>query len=91
MLLEQQQIIKLLQEAAEQREKAIMKQLSDLVSRGLLKIEIEDTALVRSFNNMELEYKEVVKVTLKDQEYIEALERENAELRAYRSSTKRNT
>lgn len=83
------QMTALLKKAADQRQKAIMEELSDLTSRGLLKIEVVNTSLVRSVCREGLEYQEVVKVTLMDKEYIEALERENAELRAYRNGTKR--
>ncbi len=61
---------------------AILKELNDLVSRGLLVIELGEGALVHDYSRANsLQYCQKVKVVLKDKEYIEKIEAENKELK----------
>lgn len=73
-----------LKELSKQKEQIILDQLSDLVSRGLLVIEETQPTIVRRedhHGDYRFELKQAVKLTLKDKEYIENLEKENKKLR----------
>lgn len=62
-------------------ENAILDQLNDFVSRGLIVIESSQPVLVQDpFSNQVL-IKQAVRLTLKDKEYIETLEKENLALK----------
>lgn len=67
-------------QVAKSTESAILEQLDELVSRNLLVIEQQQPVLVRSSNSGTMEVQSSVRVLLKDQEYIEKLEKENKEL-----------
>lgn len=69
-------------------ENAILDQLNDFVDRGLIAIEITNPILVQDpFSNKVL-IKQQVKLTLKDKEYIEKLEKENQNLKDILSKIK---
>lgn len=76
----------ILQDLARQKDQLIIDQLGDLLQRGLLVIESTQPVLVESYdpshNKNKIELKQSVKLVLKDKEYIERLEKENAELKA---------
>lgn len=61
-------------------ENALREQLSDLVSRGLLVVEIGPQVLVQECDG-KVTVRQSINLQLKDREYIEKLERENKEMR----------
>jgi hypothetical protein len=67
----------------EARERSILSQLNDFISRGLIETKIGGTQFVMAHDSATIEYREVVELVLKDKEYIEKLEKENAELKGY--------
>lgn len=72
-----------LRETAKQTELAILAQLNELISRGLLVVETEGPMIVQQMDYMldnKIQVGMRVKLKLKDQEYIERLEAENKEL-----------
>jgi len=66
---------------AEQKEKMLLEQLSELLDRGLLVIEQTQPVLVHESHTNELRMEQSVRLVLRDQEYVEKLEKENTELR----------
>jgi hypothetical protein len=68
---------------AKERESLIVSQLNDFISRGLIEVVVKGTQFVRSPDSANIEYRESVELVLKDKEYIENLEKENAELKSY--------
>ena len=56
-------------------------QLNELVSKGLLVIELGEPIIVHDEHSSKVEIKRSVKINLKDKEYIESLEKENAKLK----------
>lgn len=62
-------------------EKEILDQLNDFVSRGLIVIEMTQPVLVQDWNSHVIKVSQKVKLTLKDKEYIEKLEKENQEMK----------
>lgn len=70
-------------EMLRQKEVIIMEQLNELLSRKLLVIEQTEPVLVQTFENGEnkVELRQGVRLVLKDQEYIEQLEKENEQLK----------
>lgn len=79
-------------EVNKQTESIILSQLNELISRGLLVIESTQPVLVADYDlyhngtfNRDKPYnirlQQMVKLKLKDQEYIEKLEKENEELK----------
>ncbi len=64
---------------AEQQKAIILAQLSDLVKRGLLVVESTEPVLIKDYNSDEIRLSQSIRLTLKDKEYIEKLEKENAE------------
>ena len=85
----------MLREIAKQKETIIMEQLVELTSRGLLVIEQTEPVLVETqvpgerFPKIEL--KQLVKLKLKDQEYIESLEARVKELEDLLAAIKKAT
>ena len=80
------EITKLTKQIAEKEQERILDQLNELVSRGLLVIERQQPTLVTQMRNhndakTRIDVMMAVKLILKDQEYIEQLERENAEMK----------
>lgn len=59
---------------AKEKESAIMEQLNDFVSRGLIEIQETQPQFVRSELEDKIEVRQSVKLVLKDKEYIEQLE-----------------
>lgn len=64
-----------------QKDNIILNQLSDLVSRGLLVVEETQPVLVKEDHSDNIILKQQVRLTLKNIEYIEKLEKENSELK----------
>ena len=62
-------------------EKAMLDQLNDFVSRGLIVVEMTQPILVQDFNSSEIKIQQQVRLTLKDKEYILKLEKENQEMK----------
>lgn len=73
----------LMHKSAQAREEAILAQLNDLIQKGILVLKTNGSSFYRASDSNELIYKEQILVELKDREYIEKLEKENAEMRAY--------
>ena len=72
---------KYLNQIMRQKENLILAQLNDFISRGLLVIEQGPMSLVRALDSDKIELRQEIKLTLKDKEYIQKLEAENAELK----------
>lgn len=66
---------KLANEIAEQTEKAIVSQLNDFISRGLIELEVSEPILVQDCDKSGIQYKRSVLLKLKDREYVEKLEK----------------
>jgi hypothetical protein len=64
----------------EQREAIIMTQLQDLIQKGILVVELGEMVFIQHAYKAEIELHQAVKLTLRDKEYIEKLEQENADL-----------
>lgn len=62
-----------------QKELYIFRQLKELINRGLLVVNEGETVLTRNLENSAIEYSQTIELVLKDQEYIERLEKELAE------------
>lgn len=71
-----------LRDLAYQKDQIIVDQLGDLLEKGLLVIESTQPVLVQEQDKNKLTLKQSVRLVLKDKEYIERLEKENAELTA---------
>jgi len=71
---------------AKQQEELILESLGELITRGLLVVEKTQPVLVgrweRDRDKYTVELRQNIKLVLKDQEYIEKLEKENKELNA---------
>ena len=71
-----------LREVYKNSEAVILSQLNDFVSRGLIEIEQTGPILVQSADADTIECRIGVNLILKDKEYIERLEKENADFKA---------
>jgi CO dehydrogenase/acetyl-CoA synthase gamma subunit (corrinoid Fe-S protein) len=74
-------------EAAKQTESELMSQLNELIKRGLLVVEETQPLLVKAFESAEHHGYEVrmergVRLVLKDQEYVQSLEKKIVDLEA---------
>jgi len=65
-----------------QKEAILLEQLNDLVTKGLLVIEETKPVLVQDSDTPKIILRQAVRLALKDKEYIQKLETENAELKA---------
>lgn len=68
-------------EIAKQKEALLLKQLNWLISRGLLVIEEGPMQVLRRVDSDTIELQQEIELKVKDAEYIEKLELENADLR----------
>lgn len=75
---------KIVEKVSKAREETIMDQLNDFISRGLIEVQIIGSQFVRSADSNNVVFTESVRLVLKDKEYIEKLEKENAELKEYK-------
>lgn len=66
---------------AQATEKSLLAQLNDLVGRGLLVVEMGEMMMFTEPATMELKVQRTCRLTLKDREYVERLEKENEQLR----------
>lgn len=64
-----------------QTENLVLEHLNDLVSRDLIRIEYGPKSFVHDFDSGKVIIQQTVKLTLKDKEYIEKLEKVNKELK----------
>ncbi len=64
-----------------QKESILAEQLGDLVKRGILVCEESQPAIVYDHTKDKYLLQQTVKLTVREKEYIEKLERENAELK----------
>lgn len=71
--------MEMVKQISAQKEALIMEQLNELISRGLLVVEQTEPVLIEEYDPMtnlpRVEFKQSIKLKLKDQEYIEQLER----------------
>ena len=67
---------------SEGQESMILSQLNDFISRGLIVVETTSPILVQDADSDRLVMRQACQLKLKDQEYIQKLELENAELKA---------
>lgn len=74
---------------AKSREDCILDQLNDFISRGLIEVQVIGSEFVRAADSNNVEFREAVRLVLKDKEYIEKLEKENAELKEYKKQVMR--
>ena len=72
---------KIAKEVAQQTEAKILEQLEDFVKRDLIEIEVSDLEIVQGPLSGKLEVRRRVNLRLKDREYIERLEKENADFK----------
>lgn len=70
-----------LKHSNEQKEAIIRAQLNELLERGLLEIQQQEPILVQHPDSNQVEIRQAVKLVLKDHNYIEQLEEENAKLK----------
>ncbi len=84
----QKEINEMASEVAKHTENMILEQLNELISRGLLIVEKGPMSLTTCdshFSDIRDPYKikvsQIVRLVLKDREYIERLEKENAQMR----------
>jgi hypothetical protein len=63
-----------------QKDSLILESLNELVSRGLLEVQETEPVLVQDCVTDTIRLSQKVKLVLKDQEYIEKLEKRNKEL-----------
>lgn len=75
-------------EIERQKEALLLEQLNELVKRDLLVIEQTQPVLVRDSASDGLVFRQSVRLVLKDQEYIQKLEKENKELKEYKEKVK---
>jgi hypothetical protein len=68
-------------ELLKQQEMILIDQLNELISRDLLVVESHQPVLTRSEDSGQVQLRQTVKLKLKDQEYIEKLEKENKTLK----------
>lgn len=68
-------------EIAKQKEALLLKQLNWLLGRGLLVIEEGPMQVLRRVDSDTIELQQEIEIKVKDAEYIEKLELENADLR----------
>lgn len=74
---------KLIPELLEQHEAYILDQLTDLIDKGILVVENDGPfMLFQESTHARFRISKPLKFTVKDKEYIERLEKENAELKA---------
>lgn len=76
------------EQTARATENEIMKQLNELISRGLLDIEMTGPLLTKDMLTNEIRVSQSVKLHLRDKAYIERLEKENAELKQFKETIK---
>jgi len=74
----------LARKATEGKDTEIRKQLSWLLSRGLLEVREKEGKFLRMENSGQLVYQQEIELKLKDAEYIEKLEAELVELRKFK-------
>jgi hypothetical protein len=73
---------KIAAQIADQTEGVILEQLSELVKRGILVIEKGPMILTSNAREpFKIEVNQVVRLVLKDRDYIETLEKDNAEMK----------
>jgi len=75
-------------EIERQKEALLLEQLNELVKRNLLVIEQTQPILVRDECSDGVVLRQSVRLVLKDQEYIQQLEKENKELKEYKEKVK---
>jgi len=82
MSISENKIQEVFKSLSEQKEKILLDQLEELVSRGLICVEETQPVLVETIAGpRKYVLKQAVRFILKDQEYIEELEEENRVLR----------
>lgn len=79
--MEYTSISKVLDEFVKEQEHIILDQLNDLIKRGLLVIESTKPTLVQNADSDKISVQQSIRLTLKDIDYIEKLEKENQELK----------
>lgn len=81
-----QVVRKTFEEASKQTENTLLGQLNELIKRDLLVIEETEPLLIRSFHSqdtpsVEIRMERGIRLVLKNQEYVEALEKQNESLK----------
>lgn len=71
-----------LRDAAENKERAILAQLNDLIKTGVIKIEEQAPVLVRNSISDEMEIRQMVRLSFDGAERLKELQEENDALRA---------
>lgn len=77
-------VTELCKEAADERQKIILKDLQGLIDKGLLKYELVEYAFSQDPLYKDITYREVGKLVLTQDEYISKLEKELNELRTFK-------
>ena len=68
-------------EIARQKDNQILEQLNDFISRGLLVVVQTQPIITRDYDSPIIKISQMVRLELRDREYMEQLEKENADLR----------
>lgn len=71
----------LIKQSAKKQEEYILSQLNEFISRGLIVVERTQVTFIRDEMSNEIKISQGIRLVLKDQEYIEKLEKENKELK----------
>ena len=72
-------LTEILDDLGKQKEAIILDQLGDMLKRGLLIVESTQPVLIKDEFSDKITLKQSIRLTLRDKEYIEKLEKENAE------------
>lgn len=67
---------------AKAQDQMILQQLNEFISRGLIEVRVTQPMLVRDQDSTVIKLSQAVQLVLKDQEYIENLEKENQKLKS---------
>jgi hypothetical protein len=74
-------VFEISKELMKQKEKVIMEQLNDLVSKKLLVIQETEPVLIQCPMSYNIKLEQKVRLVVQDSEYIEKLEKENKNLK----------
>lgn len=69
----------LVKKMSKEQDNQILKQLNEFISRGLIEVEITNPTFVMDYDSSELKVSQSVRLVLKDQAYVESLEKQLAE------------
>ncbi len=62
--------------AVKYRDSVILKELNDLIEKGILEVELSEMKFMHAPNTAQIELRQICKIVLKEREYIERLEKD---------------